>query len=530
MRLIVVLLVLVALIGGGYWAYTTQPEVKSFIDSELASLQGGDPRRLDVDALLARLPGDVKSSYQAVNFDEAKGTTIIQGLEIADVANPEQKVSIARLEALGVDVAAFESVFDAASYGETPDETFKTLAQLVTISGLTTKSGGDMPALSVGTLIVSGLEMKQFPFVPRSENFESQFVSEDLMPIQALGGIVDSLKVSRLEVSDVNVSEPSIGLTYAWKRFLQEGIDRGRFGPSKAEGMTFAMIDPTTGMPVNMTAGVSQGEGADYSKVLPYMIKAELPPITERDLLSMGAGSATNMVYEIPDVFSYKIDNYRIEPVGFTWLIPSDLRFSAVGTLTPNAELDPELKGFMESLNQESFPFEVALDWRYDADAATASLERYGMKFGGLYGFDVGFGLGSLGLEHFASAEDAMNLPGEVTITGAALKVIDNGGTEKVIALAAQDEGMTVEEAMAMARQQIEALRDPEDPATIMLADALAAFLENPGTLAITASPPEPLPAMMFMMLMEGDDPAAAIDAVGLKIEALPPEEAPAQP
>lgn len=625
--------------GGGYYAYSTNADVKSWVDTQMAATGGtqstaaaegqnrelpppppsagpetrtlsstqlaqaeipapespapmlapqGPMLPLDVDALIARLPPMVKATYANKTYDPATGVTTVEGLEFTFVeeagpgrpleapvapqwgtpapetapptppatpqgfeaapdagpvvtpinlappfpdqpaaapAEGDEKIIVARMTSRGLDVAAFEKVMDAANYAGPRDPNFLPLLENVTLEGVRIINEGTEVA-AIGAIELAGLQMKQFDFVPGGDNFEAQFVSDDLAPLQMIGTVLDSLRFAGIAVRGLALNEAVTGMVYNWDNYEIREFDRGRIGPVMVKNLVQKLPDPTTGMMFEVKVGESWGDGMDFSGAVPFMTKAMMPPTSARDLISYGRSQVKDMVYAIPEIFTMTVPTATSEPGRFTWLIPSDIVVKLDGTLSVNGQ-NPDMAEFVTMMGQSEFPLSMALDWKYDDAAGNASLKQLYTYLGGLYGLDIAFSFGGLELAKFDNPAFVDTMDQSVVLNSVTMKLIDDGGTAKSLNLFAQQSGITAEQAREMVKGQITMMTVmvPEQEggkALKPIADAISAFVENPGVLTIALLPPTPLSLQVLQQMENGGDPVQMIQQLGLTASAGP--------
>ena len=444
--------------------------------------------------------------------------------EMPEINIKSLRVTIDRTQLRGLDVDAFESVFDPKRYTAQRDETFRTLFDTVTLNGVKIFADGKQIG-SVTSADGRGLLMKQFAFLPGGVDFEKQFVSQETMGFQIVGMVADSLKLDALAIKDFKIfsNEPGEQFEYGWANYTVGKIDRGRLGPTHADSLTFKIQDNTNKIAVQGTEESQDSEGADFSGVLPYMIKGEMPPVTATKLISIGAGRAKNLKYEIPTVGEYLLSDVASEPVLFEWLIPSQLKFTAKGNFKVDASTDPATADLLKQLEQSDFPFDLTFAWKYEGLTGNAQLDTFAINMAGLYGIDFGIGLTGLKLSEFATEEQMNKMTGELMFTGLRLVITDAGGTKKAVKIFAQESQITEDQARESLKQQAidMAASDPGDPTAAAVANAVAQFIQNPGKLSLTAIPAQPVPFMMLMI--QSEDPATLSQTLNIKVEASPP-------
>jgi hypothetical protein len=225
----------------------------------------------------------------------------------------------------------------------------------------------------------------------------------------------------------------------------------------------------------------------------------------------------------MPGYGEYHISDMSNEPLTFEWLIPSLIKFNATGTFKLDPASDPETAKMLAELGQNEFPFQLTFGWKYEGVSGNAQLDTFALNLAGLYGVDFGIGVSNMKLSEFATEAQMQAMMGSLMFTGMRLIITDAGGTNKAIKVFARESQISEEEARQLLKQQAidTAAADPTDPTSAAIANAVAQFIQNPGRLAITALPAQPVPFMLLMMSSE--DPAALAQMLNVKVEATPP-------
>lgn len=467
--------------------------------------------------LLASLPGVV------VHYDslgEAPGVASLDGLTIAlkkadGSADEQNKVTIRRVEASGFDAEAVRNVFDAARYALTPDQTFRTLASHLALSDVALTADGRV-VFSVASWTFEGWAMKQFWFVPGGPDYERQFFSEGEKAAKIIGNLLDSLRLASVTMTSVHaefdptmmarLAMPSLptapmpppGPTvYDYREIRQEAVDRGRFGRVAFSGAAASSVLPTGG---KMALSIADGslEGADFSKLLPFLMKAEWPPITGEGLLSYGAACFRDYDIKVGGVGTVAFPEVCSDPIAFVWLIPLHARVDIKGMFT----IDPEARDKLPAYALKYFPgpldVELAVEATYDPDSGVASLDHYGFRAGGFGGFDFRFKIGGLKLTELAALPQTYRT--QPNLVSGEVELIDEGGVDAILDMAIGARGpgaaeTTSEQMKAQAKVGLDMMVGMlgNSPEMIAMGKAIKDFIDGGGKLTLFALPPKPL-------------------------------------
>lgn len=501
--------------------------------------QAPQPPANPLEELAAAIPG-IAVRYDRLNIDNdrlvAEGVTFVRKLP-GGGTDETQKLYIKRIEASGLDQAAFKTVFDPNAYAGATDETFRTLIANLTLTELSVLVE-DKPVLSVAAWILSGLEMKQFPFVPGGPEFMQQFLSRDLMGIQMAGGFLDSLKVGSIQMNGVRAefdpaafadsmsgasTAPGMGgpVTYEIQEARQETVDRGRFGRVSFRGFASTSALPMGRGEFRFSMADGYWDGGDFSKLVPYMIKAEWPPVSREPLISYGKGCVNNYDFSLTGIGALNVPAYCVEAIPFVWLIPQSIEMSILGTFTPAPAGEFLAPPYIARHFTGPMPVEIQIAAAYDPDLGTASISHYRIRLGGFGEVDWMGTAGGLPLDGLTSLPETMGAG--ISFVGAGVRVVDEGGVQKFLEMAADASNPPGQTQVTPDALKLQAKAGLDmavgmlgaTPQAVAVVDAIKAFIDGGGTLEITANPPVPLTSADFDALA-AKPPAEILSALGL--------------
>lgn len=492
-----------------------------------------------LEQLAAAIPG-VAVRYDSFRQDNdhvvAEGVTFVRRLP-GGGTDETQKVYVKRIEVSGLDQSAFEKVFDPDSYAGATDETFRPLFANLTFTELSVLNE-DKQVFAVASWSVDGLEMKQFPFIPGGPEFAQQFVSKNAVPIQMLGGFIDSLKIAAIQMNGVQAefdpavfaamapggamaSRAGMGLTsYRYEEVRQETVDRGRFGRITFRGLTSSQKMPVGG---EMKFSMSEGywDGGDVSRLVPYLMKAEWPPVTREGLISYGQACAKWYTLSLTGIGQLSVPDFCMQAIPFVWLIPQNIDFTMKGTFTPAPASEFLAPPYIAKHFTSPMAVEFQVAGAYDPDLGTAALTHYRLRLEGFGEVDWSGTAGGFQLDQLASLPQTYMT--RLSFVGAGIKVTDEGGLQKILEMAADASNppgqtqVTPDALKLQAKAGLDMMvgvmgATPEAKA---LSDAIKGFIDQGGTLEIVSAPPTPLTAGDFAAL-SAKGPAGALAALGV--------------
>ncbi len=474
-----------------------------------ASVAAGE---VDVDALLKLLPADAKASYESKSYDSFTGVTTVKNFKIVDPKNETQSfIAVEEIGLRGVDLAAFERVFDFSKYGATADESFKQLFGDVTVKNASMTMRGQRVG-SVESLTFGGVEMKQLAFKPSGPG--GQAASDD-EKVKLLGAVLDALIAGPVDVSRLTLEHD--GSRTSFEKLTFGGWTRGQMGPSSVTNMEVKSDE------IAMKMASATGDGADFQKALPWLIKGEMPPVGPEPLLYFGANKVTGLDYDIEGT-KVTIADYSIDAVNFYWLVPSSLKIGVNDlVITPAAEEGQELA----ELGLSKLDLDFGLDWAFDGAGGAAQLKELRIQESQLADTTLSVNLTGIDLAALVNPQTMEAAATQIGLTSARFFLKNNGGVEKFLELAAREENTTVDALKEQALQQLGQveqgvpgadgqIQPPTDRMKSIIA-ALKDFINSPGTLTIRLEPPTPVTAASGMGVMF--NPMGAPDALGVTVE-----------
>jgi hypothetical protein len=497
--------------------------------------------------LLKSLPG-VAVEIRSEVADGA-GNVTLEGVVVAlklpgGDADSGNRLTIDRIEAQGFDADAVARVFDAARYGDTPDETFRPLARQLTLTGTRlTVRGAQM--LSLATWTLENWEMKPFGFRPGGPNFFAQFRPVELGIAQIWGHVVDSLRLDAVDAREIhfalNPRAPTAGtppaggvadaeaLTYDIAVLHLSGVDRGRFGRVTFAGMVSTQTETPIGT-MTTRAREGFGEGADISAALPALLLGEWPPVTRTPLIDIGESCALDYTIEIPRVGVFAFPRACTAAIPFVWLVPARLAFDWAGTFSPAPAGTLLAPNYVARFFTRPLDISVQFEAAYEPDSGVATLAHYRFRMAEFGTIDLKASMGGLQLDTLRQLY--FTFQDRLSLVSGEIELIDEGGVQKILEIAAgvmQDRGASAEmlkaetlkyQAMTGINMMVGVMGNT--PTAAAFGQALRDFLDKGGRVVAGVRPRRPMIGADFQSL-PGKPPGEITDLVGLYAEWTPP-------
>ena len=491
----------------------------------------------DAGSVKAMLDGwaAVKVTYGQINEDPSSGKVSIADLVLEPVRpGVAGRIEIAALEGEGVRPEDIARIFDASRYGAA-DDAFRSLADRLSLRGVKLIVDGET-AVKVDLIDLERWRMKPFGFRPGGDDFLSQFVSAELAPAQIFGHALDSVIVGRVVFEGIETKfvQPAIAQlpgsqavdgVNRYGRMEIEGIERGVFGRMTAHDIRSSVTTPEMQFETSVTE--TRWDRIDLSKAAPWLMKAEMPPITREPLLYFGESCATDYEVKVVNLGTLTFPEICVNPVEFVWLLPRHIKVDAKGIYAPalggRLEPSPHVAKYFDRPLAIALRFEGA----YDPDAGEVTVSHYGLGLESFGAVDFGFVLKGLELDGLQTLADAA--AERMFLKSGFLKVEDDGGLDKIFEMVAAEMAGSDGAAQSPAALRIQA-RSGVDfmigalgaaPEALQMGDALKAFLDKGGDIELRVDPPTPL-SFKALDALESKAPGEILKALGVSAQHAP--------
>ena len=357
------------------------------VDAQFAAIEkrpAATGAAFDVEGLNAALTGIARISFDSSSRDAATGATKLSILRVealgekpstlftakemlvwnADVAGLSSRMNGQRLgdtlrlfdrielSGVNIDLTGYTNAVDAAMTEALPEA-----SAAANITYASSK-------MSVGRVIFSGFTLHPWTF----EETEGQ--EEGLAAIRLLSALARSFSLDSSAAFDVRLDQSIVEgeatgtLSSLTKRQLIAGYDRGDVASMIQTGATFsgAFPMPVPPEPGKAAAGLgtefvemsgesaySAAAGFRMSKLLAYGERGEMPPITERDLFSLGTYAIEGMKFDFGGKPVFEIGSLNVAVDQFAWLLPErinirheDVAFDLNSLMAWASEFEPE--------------------------------------------------------------------------------------------------------------------------------------------------------------------------------------------
>lgn len=420
----------------------SQPEAPAPVETSAASdvealfaqaiqrpVSRGAALALDTAELTALMGNSVALSFTDGGYDAATGahrltdvTFALPGEEDAPlftaaealVWNPDAGALAARMrgERLGETLRIFDRIelsnisFDLTEYADTVTDV------VAAIDGEAATRRTETSSMDVGTFALGGLTLHPWTH----EVVEGE--EEGVAAIRILSAFARSFSLETMLFLDATVeqtvtdSDVSGSVVASYPRQLVYGYDRGRIVGTIQTDVTFDGLFSALGMETGEAAtqefsmsgksGTGLWTGADFSRLLEWGEKGEMPPFSERDLWSLGSYMLEDTSVALGGKPVFEIGKMEFSAEKFSWFLPEGVLvrhenvaldlgafFDFANAIAPDtAEADEEgpslteIAAILEKVGLNRISGDGAFTFRWNPETGAAMLENAGTTDG----------------------------------------------------------------------------------------------------------------------------------------------------
>ncbi len=529
---------------------------------------GGEP--FDAAAIFAALPDWISVSHGAAYFDPALGAMVIDDLSFALASAPDARLVAERSLMWGGDAEAAEAVFSGAASLEEMAPIFDRLSlEGLRSEGLQWQSGTENASLSIGKLVIDGFSARSYALAPRAG------AGAEAAGLRQIAAVLGAFAYEGAAYSDFSFrlsnnrgDNVMFSVAEAFTRGYRAGateyesvrgfhamIEAGDAAPlvevggkkqerprekspyekilnkPPSEAASEIARSPAAFLVAATGAGATEYEvdlaesrGADLSGGLAWLARGELPPITETELIDLGAQTVSGYRESWNGAPAYTVDRINVAASDFYWLVPSDFDIAYEGVtydfnvmaakmrdgMGPGfaTEAAPQFKRLTETLMAlgiDRVSADMGFGWTWDGETGAAALSLYGDAAevsAGDFGVQAD-GPSLARWEEMARADIPVSVAAEeIFLNGVQHSLRDKGLLERLFAYIAVQNGADPEdpEAGPAMRQSVAAMirltgaqageQNARFPA---YAEAIAGFIEEGGAITLAADPAAPV-------------------------------------
>lgn len=380
-----------------------------------------------------------------------------------------------RGERLGETLRIFDRIelsgvkFELTEYSDTVTDV------MAAIDGDATTRTTEQSSMNVGSFALGGLTLHPWTY----ETVEGE--EEGVAAIRILSAFARSFSLETMLFLDATVEQAvtdddvSGSVAAHYPRQLVYGYDRGKIGGTIQTDVTFdgvfVALGKETGEPATQEFSMSgksassSWTGADFSGLLEWGEKGEMPPFSERELWSLGSYLIEDTSIALGGKPVFEIGKMEFSAEKFSWFLPEEVRishedvaldlgafFDFANTIAPDtAETSAakpsltEIALIMDKVGLSRISGDGAFTFRWNPETGAAMLENAGTTDGLFSGVTrvegtlpsyaalaPMFGEGGKSFDEKAIDD---TLEDHLVLTSASTRLTDLGGLNKLAAL-----------------------------------------------------------------------------------------------
>ncbi|MEO1015107.1 MAG: hypothetical protein AAFX08_07960 [Pseudomonadota bacterium] len=526
---------------------------------------------VDVDRLLAIFPETLRPTYAAAVFDEDLGAMVLTDVTVPAVkAKAEGAINYDvefaglkadRVELFGADPEAIEAVIAGESSIEAPMRRVLTKARFygvrgpemegaakkedvdatiaaIEIAGLSAREGGLPPAppkrelrgstyratkaadqdgAGLARLLhafsADGLYMKDAALVARDKTDAGEPLFETRLPDVRFVG-VEGGRLQAMIINDFSSVTRSQRVELDTAAGLLSGVTEALEGPFRN------VIAPDLR---KVTIARIEWKDVDASGFMPFALTGETPPTTARDLMDFGAIAVRGSQTHVNGALFSSIPLSEVTAIEFDWVAPSRIRARAEDVFYDFTALfgpeEEEAREFLTSLSLNGVEGDTEFSYDWDAKDGVARLMG-GSAAPGFAASEFDLELVDMKLDDLDPAAAAQGFDGLIDAASLArldAKLVDETALDAIFGVIGIEGGFGGKNARATLTTLLGFVRMQAgfgNPQVGEYVDALVDFIDDGGTLTVTARPDTPAP----LSALEGLDGAEAAARLNLQV------------
>jgi hypothetical protein len=479
-----------------------------------------------------------ETTYRSVELNDLDagkvGSIIVAATEQASsgtTPSANLKATLGKMEIEEVDFGAYAAWLDDTLAAAAPKEK-RLVYKSFSMEGFAT-SGGEGPAVSVDRLSGAGVKigppsMKPSELMTLIGRMQADPKFGEKSPgemIRFVRGVLGAFEIGEFEMSGLKVAEPgkppfTVGLV-RFENFAGTKIGEVRLGDiavtDEKEGTDFKLGSfAIRGFDVaeidSLLDTVSRGESPD--KLAPAQFPK--PRITGLALADIDM--------TVPGKGRFTIGAITLDTPDWVGFSPVTLKARVEGFSMPVDAIDePASREQFKALGLSSLTINTSVDasWR-EADE-TMTIGPLSLDVDGVGKAEVTGEVGGVPKTVFENPQMAEQAIATLDFRGFKLALEDGGAFEKLLDMAAKEQGTTRENLANQTSMQVQgamiAFLGMEDAAKTV-ATALKTFIASPQSLEIAIKTLEPIPAIAFMQVGSGDQNALSLIKKSIQVDA----------
>ena len=530
------------------------------------SYSAGAP--FDVDAFFGSFPEWLTTSYDNASFDAARGAMVIDNLKFGFAAASGAGFHADRAVIWGGEAGAMEAVLGGTANNATKAQLFdRLMLEGVRSEGMQWGAGAESASLSFDKMVIDGLRARSYNLAPKpGVEEESKFLRNvaavlgafaydgaaysnfsmilsnnrgervEARVMEAFARGYDSGAIEFQSANGVSTfvkgadSDVPVEISQKKEADRAEGLYAKILNRPPREALNEALRHPTAmlaqfsgGQTTVQEIDYAEARNVDISGALKWLARWELPPISETDLIDLGAHTMLGYKQMWDGQLIQSVDVTEMPAADFYWLIPSRYDVSYQGYVQEmgrmfeimqnrmppgfSTEAAPQLEQYrstLQALGMDRVSGAMDFSWRWNGETGDAAITTSSDLID-LMTNDFGLSVGGPTLAQWdAMARSDTPLAAaaqDISLHGFKVGLGDRGILDRAFAFLAEQQGggatgPEMRQSIAAMARLSGAQGASANPRIGAYANAVADFIAGGGRIDIVAAPAAPVGVM----------------------------------
>ena len=477
----------------------------------------------EIKKALASLPEGWSVEYKSIDYAVSSDLLIIEGLKVKAPSEPPVDVTIEKIEAEGVSLSTVQDLINGVDNATE----FKPLAKSLTLGKLAF-DGPVKYTFSSDRYVATNIAIKPWPKMSGSLTTEQilRLLHSYSIEKEEMEGIKSKLTLFK------DIPPSIIEIAKAVSTLHADGkIDRFDVTGMTMDGATVSGIPGQTVQKLKMTIGSSEMNKVDYSGFMRALVEGKTSSAMS------GGFIYENLIYRdvsyvLVDMMEAAVKEIAVKDTKYDQGIPTGgtMTFNGMTLIPQQAEMK---KAFADLEYAEPPAFDGEMFYVYDPADKRLEMNDFRMSADNVGTLTMtakfsGIDIMKMNEELMENPDDSQRLGQEMiekmNVIGLNLRYEDKSLVERIYKAAAKQDGRDVEEVKQEAVMGVMFLggmmaQGSED--LVKLFETVAAFLQEPRSIALTMTPATPLPlGERAVQEFAGKQPGEIIEMLGLSLTA----------
>lgn len=450
--------------------------------------------------------------------------------ESSDGAKGSAKLTMGKVAVDQIDFGAYAAWLDDELAAAAPKEK-RLLYKSFTVDGVSATSGEgtfEIAKVTGGDVKIGPPSMKPSEFMAligkmkADPNFADKSPKEMVVFLRGLFGAfeIGNFEATGLKFAEAGKSPGTVGLM-RFENFAGTRIGEVRLGD-------LAFTDDTDGTAIKLGSFAVRGiDVVELDALLDKVAQdqsTDTLPLEQYPKPRITGIALADLDATLPGKGKFTIGGITLDTPDWVGFSPITVKGRVEGLSLPVDAIEDEMsRAQFKALGLDTLTVNSAIDLAWQASEETLAVGPITLDIDGVGKTVIEGGLGGVPRSVFENPETAEQAIATLDFRGLTLSLQDGGSFAKILDMAAEQQGTTRAKLARQTAQQVQGGMIAflgMDEAAAKVGAALKAFITDPKSLKIVIAAAEPVPAIAFMRVSQGDDEALGLIKKSLKIDA----------